>query len=104
MNEFKVDLGDIEDKEQTESERLEYNAAISAVFPRIEKDIKKFQINQLMFISNESLNWEQILVARGTFNALDLLLDHWKKAHLEHSERSKPKDEFDKHEVVGTIN
>ena len=102
MNEFKVELGDIEDKELTEAERKDYCAAISAVFPRIEKDIKKFQINQLMFISNESLNWEQILVGRGTFNALDLLLDHWRRAHLEHS--VKPKDEFDKHEVVGTIN
>ena len=103
MNEFKVELGDIEDKEQTESERLEYNAVISAVFPRIEKDIKKFQINQLMFILNESLNWEQILVGRGTFNALDLLLEHWRKAHLEHAERSKPKDDFDKNNPIGEI-
>ena len=57
MNNFKVELGDIEDKEFTEAERKDYCAAISAIFPRIEKDIKKFQINQFIFILNESLNW-----------------------------------------------
>ncbi len=84
-----------EDKEMTEGERKEYCASISAVFPRIEKDIKKFLYAQLMFSSNQADDWERVIFGRGTFNGLDILLEHWRKAHVEHSEKIKPKEKFD---------
>lgn len=85
-----VDLSDVEE-EMTEQERKEYVAAISAVFPRIEKDIKKFLYDQLLFMSNKSENWDHVLFGRGTFNGMSILLEHWKIAHVEHTSNSKEK-------------
>ena len=103
MSDFKVELHDVEPKEETEAERKAYCVAISAVFPRLEKDIKRFQVGQLMYINNQSLTWDQVMISRGTFNALDLLLDHWKMAHLEHSEKGVPKEKFDKNSPLGEV-
>ena len=65
-----IDLSDIEQEEMSEAEAKEYNAAISAVFPRIEKDIKKFLYEQLLFMSNEAQTWDHVLFGRGTYNGL----------------------------------
>lgn len=97
-----IDLSDIEEKEMTENERKEYIAAISAVFPRLEKDIKRFLYEQLMFIANQAQDMNQISFGRGTFNGMDILLNFWKKAHIEHTVK-EPKEEFDKHDVVGEL-
>ena len=97
-----IDLCDMEEKKMSESERKEYVAAISAVFPRLEKDIKRFLHEQLMFIANQAQDMNQISFGRGTFNGMDLLLSHWRKAHLEHTVK-EPKEEFDKHDPVGEI-
>ena len=93
-----VDLSDV-DEEMTEQERKEYVAVISAVFPRIEKDIKKFLYDQLLFISNKSENWDHVLFGRGTFNGMSILLEHWKQAHVEHESKSK-KEEFNKTNIL----
>lgn len=86
-----VDLSDVEEeKEQTEAERAEYIAAISAVYPRLEKDIKRFLYAQLMFVSNNAETWEQVLFGRGTFNGMDVLLNYWKQAHIENAQKSRP--------------
>lgn len=101
-----IDLEDISHEditdEESESEHREYCSAISAVFPRLERDIKKFMWEQLKFASLNSENWDQVTFARGTFNGFALLLDHWKKAHVEHSERGR-KESFDKNSVVPEI-
>jgi len=99
-----IDLSDINDeKEMSESERKEYCAAIFAVFPRIEKDIKKFLYEQLLFSSNQAETWEGVIFGRGTFNGMSLLLEHWNKANLEHQGNSKPKDDFDKNNPIGEV-
>jgi len=91
-----IDLSDVpEEKEMSEGEEKEYCAAISAVFPRLEKDIKKFLYDQLHFSSNQADTWERVIFGRGTFNGMDILLNHWRIANNKHLERSKPKEEFD---------
>lgn len=95
-----IDLSDVtEDEEMSESERRDYCAAIFAVFPRLEKDIKKFLYQQLMFSSNNATTWEQVIFGRGTFNGIDLLLDHWQKAQAEHI--PPPQEDFDRHSPIG---
>jgi hypothetical protein len=92
-----IDLSDIKvEEEMTEIERDGYCAQIFAVFPLIEKDIKKMLYQQLMFISNNSENWEQVIFGRGTFNGLDLLLEKWEKATSEYENKHKGKEGFDK--------
>src|SRR3990167_10007070 len=97
-----VSLEDVEQEEMTESERKDYCAAISAVFPRLEKDIKKFLHEQLLFIATNGVDMEQIQFARGTFNGLDMLLDHWRIVHLEYISKI-PKEEFDKTSPINQI-
>lgn len=88
-----IDLSDIDPVDEetplSEVEAKNYNAAIFAVFPRLEKDIKKLMHTQLLFASNQAENWEQVLVSRGTFNGLSLLLEKWKAANAAHIENSK---------------
>lgn len=99
-----VDLSDVEeDKEMSEGDRRDYCSAINAVFPRLEKDIKQFLYTQLMFNSNNAETWDQVIFGRGTFNGIDLLLQHWSKANQEHIGRSKPEENFDKNNPVGEI-
>ena len=97
-----IDLSDV-DEEMNESERKEYVAAISAVFPRLEKDIKKFLYQQLMYSSNQAENWEQVIFGRGTFNGLSLLLEYWKTINQEQLEKSIPKQQFDANVPIGEI-
>ncbi len=79
-----IDLPDIpEEKEQSEAERKAYCDAIFAVWPRLEKDIKKFLHAQLMFSNNNAATWDEVLISRGTFNGICLLEEHWQKAVLE---------------------
>ena len=51
-------------------------------------------------MATESQVWEQIVFAKGTYNGMDLLLNHWRKAHVEHSSKGV-KEEFDKTKVIG---
>lgn len=98
-----VDLSDVAtDEEMLESERKEYCAAISAVFPRLERDIKKFIYEQIVFMARGSADWNQVMFGRGTVNGFDLLLDHWRLAHNENMEKSQPKN-FDKNSPIGEV-
>ena len=100
-----IDLKDIEDKEMSESEAKDYNASISAIFPRLEKDMKKFLYEQLMFMANKADNWNQVIFSRGTFNGIDLLLNHWKQAHTAHTARLGEGEgyKFDKNNPIGEV-
>ncbi len=92
-----IDLSDVEvEEEMTETERDGYCAQVFAVFPIIEKDIKKMLYQQLLFSSNNAETWEQVLVSRGTCNGLYLLLEKWKKATAEYEDKHKGKEDFDK--------
>ena len=99
-----IDLSDIEqEKDQTPAERQAYCSAISAVWPRLEEDIKKFLYMQLIFSSNNAETWDHVLFGRGTFNGIALLEDHWRKAHNEHMERNRGKESFDEHNPIGEM-
>jgi len=100
-----IDLSDVEEeKDMTESERAAYCATIFAVFPRLEKDIKEMLYKQLMFVNNEAADWSQVVFGRGTFNGMDLLLEKWKKAAMEHEANSKEENgEFNKNNPVPEI-
>jgi len=88
-----INLNDIENKEMGEVERKNYCAIIFTVFPTLEKDIKQFLYEQLMFSSNQADTWEKVIFGRGTFNGMDILLKHWQGAANEHIENLKLKEE-----------
>ena len=97
-----IDFSDIEENEQmSETERKAYCAAIFAVFPRLEKDLKKALYDQLMFVSNEAQTWEQVLFGRGTFNGISLMLEKWRKAASEYEK--PPEEEYDRHSPINLI-
>jgi hypothetical protein len=103
-----IDLSDIDQdkKELSEADRMAYCSAIFAVFPRIEKDIKELLYEQLMFVNNNAQDWNQVVFGRGTFNGMDLLLEKWRKASIEHEANSKDKKEekkFDKSNPISEI-
>lgn len=99
-----IDLSDLEEKEESESDREAYCAAIFAVFPRLEKDIKKMLYEQLLYASNQAETWERVIFARGTFNGMDLLLEKWKQAALEHEVKPKEdREEFNKNSSISEI-
>lgn len=95
-----VDLKDLPEAEMSETERKAYCSSISGIYPRLEKDMDKLLHSQLMFISNNAENWEQVIFGRGTFNGIFLLRDMWKKAHEEHINNMKPEEEFDKNKLM----
>ena len=99
-----VDLVDITTDDMTEAERKEYCSSISGIYPRLEKDIKKFLHAELMFISNNAENWDQVVFGRGTFNGMDLLRTHWKKASDEHIQNIQPPEKFDEHKMLPEVN
>lgn len=84
-----IDLSTVkENVELSESDRRDYVAAIHAVFPRIERDIKHFLYNQLLFSAKEAADWEQVIFGRGMFDGMAQLLEHWRLAHQEHQSYS----------------
>lgn len=91
-----IDLSDIEQKEQSEQERKDYCAAIHAVFPRLERDLKWFLYHQTVFVAKESESWEHVAFGRGGIDALTQLLNHWRMAHQEFLGNSTSGD-FDRH-------
>lgn len=97
-----VDLSDAE-SELTEAEQRQHNAAIAAVLHRLERDVKKFLYDQLLFTANEADTWERVVFGRGSFNGMDLLLEHWRRLAAEHRAALKPKEPFDPHSPVPEI-
>ena len=97
-----IDLSNIEG-EQSEDERRAHCSAIFAVFPRLEKDLKKFMHAQLMFSSMEADTWEKVIFGRGTFNGLSLMYEHWQKASAEHVSNAEKKEDFDKSSPIGEL-
>lgn len=99
-----IDLSKVEDeKEMSEQDRRDYCAAIHAVFPRLEKDMKKFLYQQLLQTSKESETWDQVLFGRGVFDGIAQLLAYWNQASQEHVANSTVENEFNKHAPMGEI-
>jgi len=98
-----IDLSDmVDEKELNEQERRDYCAAIHAVFPRLEKDVKALLYQQLLFGAKESADWEQVIFGRGVMEGPAILLEKWKAAHLEHMNRSN-EEPFDKTNPLSEI-
>ena len=98
-----IDLSNIENKEESEQDRRDYCSAMFAVYPRLEKTIKKFLHEQLLYSSNQADTWERVLFGRGTYNGLALLLEEFERASKEHEANSKHEDKFDKSNPIGEI-
>lgn len=97
-----LDLSDIDEKSMNVDERRTYCASMSAAWPILEKDMKKFMHKQLMFAVNQAESWEQVLVGRGAFAGMELLFEHWQAAVQEHL-AGLPKEDFDKHDPIGEM-
>ena len=97
-----VDISDVQDKDQTEDEHKEYVAAISAVFPRLEKDITKLINIQLLLTFQTADDMDKIALGQGNVNGMTMLLEYWRKAFIEHSIKSIPEN-FDKNSPISEI-
>ena len=91
-----IDLSDAEETEMTEPQRRDYCAAIHAVFPRLENDIKKLLYQQTLWVAKESEGWDQVTFGRGVIEGMAMLLEKWSAAHHEH-QASSTNETFDKH-------
>ena len=78
-----------------ETEHSNYIAAISAIFPELERDIKVLTVKQAQK-TTEAENWEQVIYSRGTINGFSTLLEIWRQADAEHKGKI-PKPKFDEH-------
>ena len=99
-----IDLASLmeEEKQAGTEERKEYCAAIFAVLPRIETDVKRLLYQQALFITKNAENWDQVVFGRGVFDGMAQLLEHWRVAAGEHMSRNR-KEPFDPHEPIGTV-
>ena len=98
-----IKLSDTEE-EMTEQERREYCAAIFAVYPRLEKDIKRFLYKQLEESIARAETWEQVIFGKGTFNGMVYLMEKWKQANDEHIASVPPGTKFNPHNPLIEIN
>ena len=98
-----ISIEDVLEEDETEADRKAYCAAIFAVFPRLEKDLKKFLHAQLLYSANEAETWERVIFGRGSFNGMALLLENWKIAAKEHEANSGQKEDFDKHSPISEV-
>lgn len=104
-----VDLSDLDivdvakPEEMSEIDRKEYVAAISSVFPRLEKDIKRAMMQQLLLTFSTADNMDKVALGQGTFNGMSLLLNFWRKAHQEHVGEGIPEEEGDKNSPINEL-
>lgn len=100
-----------ESEELNEEERKAHNAAIFAVFPRLEKDIKAKMYEQLIQTYSENVGMaktrEEIVLAtvrgNGIMEGMAQLLEKWEREAATHRADIQPKESFDKHESINTI-
>lgn len=87
-----IELTPPEEKILSPSEQKDYNAAIFAVFPRLEANIKEEMFKELVKTytlavgSAKSVNEVALATARGSgiIEGMALLLEKWRLAQLEH--------------------
>ena len=99
-------LGSISDlepsKDLSESEFKGYSAQIFQAFPTLEKDIKEAMRGQIV-LNNEAEDEKKLNFGRGVCNGFSLLKEYWERVAKEYESKLKEKEDFDKHESIGTI-
>jgi len=90
-------------KELNDEEQKGYDASISAVFPRLEEDIKLEMYERLVQGYTQAQQWDDVLKCQGEMEGMAVLLEKWRTAHNAHMERQQPAQEVDNTEIVGTI-
>lgn len=89
------------EKEQSEQERKDYCAAIFAIYPRLERDVKEKMYEELVktysINAGTSKTREEIVLAtirgNGIMEGMAILLESWQQANTEH--QSPPEKEVD---------
>ena len=108
---MKIELELPTEQELDETERKAHNAAIFAVWPRLEKDIKRLIFEQLETTYRDNIEMaktrEEIVLAtvrgNGIMEGAGILLEKWRSDAKTHEAEGKPKEEFDKHESIPII-
>lgn len=108
---MKLELTLPEVKELDEAERKAHNAAIFAVFPRIEQDINRLILEQLETTYRDNIDIaktrEEIVLAtvrgNGIMEGAGMLLEKWRRDAKTHEAESQPKEQFNKHEIIGSV-
>lgn len=84
----------------TESERKEYVSQFSVLYPAIKKELENAVAQQIDFAIRSASSWEQVLIARGSINMGEILLERFRELNLEHMENIKPKEKFDPYQII----
>lgn len=108
---MKIELQIPEVKEIDEQERKAHNAAIFAVFPRIEAEIKSKMYEQLVNTYSENVavakTREEIVLAtvrgNGIMEGMALLLEKWQADAKAHEAEAQPKEVFEKSNPLSEI-
>lgn len=98
-----IDISDAEGKEMSGTDRAAYCAALHAVFPRLEADIRKLLYQQTLWSVKESANWDQVIWGRGVIEGMAMLHELWKQASQEHVENSTKDEPAEKHSPFGEV-
>jgi len=104
LNNNQLGLISVKDLDELESmapdKRKAYVGRIAAVWDLIEKELENAIRLQVDYAIRQAKSWEDVLVARGSINGLAVILERFSKLNQEHFENTKPKEKFDKHEVI----
>jgi hypothetical protein len=84
-------------------ERKNYVADVSVVFEKVLKPkIEKLIFQQKEYIASKGLK-DEFEFDRGTMNGILTVFEEFERDHLEHLDNVKPKEEFDKYEVMNEL-
>jgi len=84
-------------------ERKNYVADVSVVFEKVLKPkIEKLIYQQKEYIASKGLK-DEFEFDRGTMNGILTVFEEFERDHLEHLDNVKPKEEFDKYEVMNEL-
>ena len=100
---MKIELELPKEQELDEIERKAHNAAIFAVFPRLEKEIKARMYEQLVMTYTEADDMWKLKRGQGIMEGMAILLEKWKGDAQAHQADAQPKEVFDKHESINKV-
>lgn len=97
-----ISVEDLDDlmEDLSENEKKQYVANIASIYDILEKEIKLAIAKQGNFIVRFAEDWEQTLLGRGGVSFGDVLLERFKNLKSQHVENIRPKEKFDKHDVI----
>ena len=108
---MKLELQLPTEKPLDETEIKAHNAAIFAVFPRIESDINRLILEQLETTYRDNVDIaktkEEIVLAtvrgNGIMEGAGILLEKWRRDAKTHEAEGQPKEKFDEHAILPEI-